>query len=187
MAPRPKHTTVRGYLRRIIRRRRRPTRRISQHYLAHKETAREELTARVHYWNEFYQFSYNRIAIRNQRRRWGSCSSLRNLNFNYKLILLPTPLQDYVVVHELCHLKELNHSVHFWNEVAKTIPDYHSHITQLRHIEHTYGTSIKGLTAARAHYQARTITPTTPHFDAETSAHSTPQSHAHHHSTHRSV
>ena len=68
--------------------------------------------------------TYGRITIRNQRTRWGSCSSRGNLNFNCLLMLAPPEVIDYVVVHELCHRKEMNHSQLFWNEVARVLPGY---------------------------------------------------------------
>jgi len=95
-----------------------------EHYLAHKEKARKKIIAKVELFNKYYKFKYNRIAIKNTKRQWGSCSSKSNLNFNYKLLFLPDDLIDYVVVHELCHLKELNHGGKFWALVAKTLPDY---------------------------------------------------------------
>lgn len=104
------------------------------HYLAHKELAREVVTARVLHFNSFYNFSFGRIAIKNQRRCWGSCSEKGNLNFNYKIVFLPEALMDYVIVHELCHLAELNHGAAFWAHVARAIPEYKAHMTHLKRI-----------------------------------------------------
>ena len=70
---------------------------------------------------------YNRVTVRKQRTRWGSCSSKGNLNFNCLLMLVPQEVLDYVVVHELCHRKELNHSARFWAQVERILPDYRIH------------------------------------------------------------
>ncbi len=118
---------------------------VTKHYQAHKEAARVLVHERLRYWNQFYNFSYHRVAIRNQRRCWGSCTSKGNLNFSYKLLLLPPHLADYIILHELCHLGELNHSPRFWALVAERMPDYKEHMKELRQIEKTYGTSIAGL------------------------------------------
>jgi len=92
--------------------------------MAYKLRALEIARQRIAYFNAFYQFPVNKITVRNQKTRWGSCSKKGNLNFNYKIALLPQSLSDYIIVHELCHLKEFNHSKNFWNLVAKTIPNY---------------------------------------------------------------
>lgn len=92
--------------------------------MKHREAAREFIHARLAYWNQFYGFKYNRVSIKNTKSRWGSCSRKGNLNFNYKLALIPAHLADYVIVHELCHLGEFNHGPKFWKLVEKAMPDY---------------------------------------------------------------
>lgn len=79
-----------------------------------------------------YQFKLNNIAIKNQKTRWGSCSRKRNLNFNYKMIFLPKNIRKYIIIHELCHLKEFNHSKRYWNLVAKAIPQYKETVGDLK-------------------------------------------------------
>jgi len=93
-------------------------------YKKNKELARKIIRERVEFFNRYYNFSYNRISIKNQKTCWGSCSQKGNLNFNYKLIDLEDKERDYVIVHELCHLKELNHGKEFWKLVSETFPDY---------------------------------------------------------------
>ncbi len=93
-------------------------------YLRHKEDARNLVKARLAHYNTHYGFCFGRVAIRDQRSRWGSCSSKGNLNFNYRILFLPEHLLDLVIVHELCHLREMNHSADFWALVAQTIPDH---------------------------------------------------------------
>ncbi|MFA6215101.1 MAG: SprT family zinc-dependent metalloprotease [Patescibacteria group bacterium] len=80
--------------------------------------------SRIAHYKEIYGFKTRRITIKNQKTCWGSCSKKGNLNFNYKIAKLPEKLADYVIVHELCHLKELNHSKKFWRLVEQIIPDY---------------------------------------------------------------
>lgn len=125
---------------------------VTKHFDEHREKARELTLARLHHFNQHYNFTWNRVAIRNQRRRWGSCSSLKNLNFNYKILFLPSHLQDYIIVHELCHLMELNHGQAFWNLVAEQIPHYQLCVAELRAID-ALGHSVFTLQLVQARYQ----------------------------------
>ncbi|MGF0034688.1 M48 family metallopeptidase [Bariatricus sp. SGI.154] len=86
--------------------------------------ALEHIPERVAYYASIMGVSYGRITIREQKTRWGSCSDKGNLNFNWKLVLMPEEVLDYVVVHELAHRKEMNHSKEFWKIVEKVFPDY---------------------------------------------------------------
>ena len=92
----------------------------------------ETIPGRVQFYAEKIGVSYGRITIRNQKSRWGSCSSKGNLNFNCLLMLAPPEVADYVVVHELCHRLEMNHSRRFWNLVGSVMPDYQKHREWLR-------------------------------------------------------
>lgn len=93
-------------------------------YLTHRLTTLELVRKRLEYFNNIYGFSFEKIRIKSQRTCWGSCSGRKNLNFNYRLAFLPEHVVDYIVVHELCHLGEMNHSKNFWNLVARAIPDH---------------------------------------------------------------
>lgn len=88
------------------------------------DQAVEYIPKRVKYYAEKENFVYNKITIKNLVSRWGSCSTKGNLNFNCLLMLTPDYVIDYIVVHELCHLREMNHSEKFWTEVEKIMPDY---------------------------------------------------------------
>ncbi len=124
---------------RIVRRRRvrrSASKKSIAHFLLYKEPARALVTSRVEHFKAIYNFKIGKIAIRNQISRWGSCSSKGNLNFNYKIVLLPAHLADYIVVHELCHLKEFNHSQKFWDLVTVGDPEYKRHRAELRKIPH---------------------------------------------------
>lgn len=103
-------------------------------FAEHKERARVLVRERLEHFNTIYNFKYNRIVIRNQRSRWGSCSKKGNINFNYRIALLPEKLSDYIIVHELCHIGEFNHSQKFWDLVGKTMPDYAERRAELRKI-----------------------------------------------------
>lgn len=89
-----------------------------------KKAAQEDFSARVAYWSPKVGVLATRVGVRTQRTRWGSCSSKGHLSLNAALMLAPESVRDYVVVHELCHLKEMNHSARFWALVEKILPDY---------------------------------------------------------------
>lgn len=92
--------------------------------IALAEEALKVISERVEYFAKVIGVTYGKITVRNQKTRWGSCSSKGNLNFNCLLMLAPPEVLDYVVVHELCHRKQMNHSKAFWLEVEKVLPDY---------------------------------------------------------------
>lgn len=122
---------IRFYRRRV----RRPATKKSQtDYLQHKETARALMHERVAYFCPKLGVTCGRIAIKNLRTRWGSCSKKGNLNFNYRVVRLPPELVDYLVVHELCHLIEFNHSRRFWDLVAQLIPEHKACRQRLRNL-----------------------------------------------------
>ena len=89
-----------------------------------KVTAKPIITEKVRLFADKIGVKYGKITIRNQKTRYGSCSAKGNLNFNCLIMLMPEKIIDYVIVHELCHIKELNHSRRFWNEVESILPDY---------------------------------------------------------------
>lgn len=89
-----------------------------------KDEAKRVIPDRVKYYAGIMGVTFGKITIKNQKTRWGSCSSKGNLNFNCLLMMTPDKVRDYVVIHELCHLKQMNHSKMFWAEVEKVMPDY---------------------------------------------------------------
>ncbi|MBX4188077.1 MAG: M48 family metallopeptidase [Candidatus Doudnabacteria bacterium] len=101
-------------------------------YLIYKKVAMALAKERIGFFNKAYGFNYNKVSIKNNSSLWGSCSRKGNLNFLYKIALLPSDLADYIIVHELCHLKEFNHSQNFWNLVALTIPDHKQRRAKLK-------------------------------------------------------
>lgn len=103
----------------------------------YRDAAKEYIPKRVEYYHEFTGGTYNKITIRDQKSRWGSCSSNGTLSFNYRLMLAPPRVLDYVVVHELCHLTHMNHSADFWNMVASILPDYKEYRKWLKENGHT--------------------------------------------------
>ena len=90
----------------------------------YRKEARRRITERAAYFAEKMGVDYGRIAIKAAKTRWGSCSAKGNLNFHWKLILMPPAILDYVVVHELAHRIEMNHSPRFWTQVERILPDY---------------------------------------------------------------
>ncbi|MGN1141792.1 MAG: M48 family metallopeptidase [Oliverpabstia sp.] len=88
------------------------------------ERAKQILPARIQYYAKIMGVTYGKVTLREQKTRWGSCSSKGNLNFNWKLALMPDEILDYVVVHELAHRIEMNHSDKFWKIVEEVLPDY---------------------------------------------------------------
>ena len=83
-----------------------------------------DIPKRVEFYAKQIGVKYNKITIRCQKTRWGSCSSKGNLNFNCLLVLLPDEIIDSIVVHELCHIKQMNHSARFYAEIDKVFPNY---------------------------------------------------------------
>lgn len=150
------------------RRRRRQASAVTKHYLEHKEGARALAHKRLAHFNQHYALVWKRVAIRNQRRCWGSCSSLKNLNFNYKIQFLPAHLRDYIIVHEMCHLVELNHGKGFWNLVAEQVPNYKYCVAELKMIDKG-GHSIERLLKIQAGYESGAIKPAAPESAVETS------------------
>lgn len=106
--------------------------RVSRPYKEVKDESLRFAQDRVAVLNKIYGFSYKTISVKNQKTRWGSCSRRGNLNFNYRILYLPLHLADYIVAHELCHLKEFNHGQKFWNLVAEVFPNHQELRKELR-------------------------------------------------------
>lgn len=100
------------------------------------EEALEDLPKRVERYAELLGVTVGRVTVRCQKTRWGSCSSKGNLNFNCLLMLCPMEVRDYIVVHELCHRIEMNHSPRFWEQVERVLPDYKIRRKWLKENEH---------------------------------------------------
>ncbi len=99
---------------------------------AARRAAGDLIKSRAAHWAPLLGVEYRRVFIKEQRSRWGSCSSARNLNFNWRLAAAPAEVLDYVVIHELCHLREMNHSPRFWDLVRAACPEYRSRRRWLR-------------------------------------------------------
>lgn len=98
----------------------------------YRNAARAQFESRVAYYHPATGGRFTSITVRDQKTRWGSCSSQGTLSFNYRLIFAPPIVLDYVVVHELCHLTHMNHSKDFWDMVGTIMPDYKTHRRWLR-------------------------------------------------------
>ncbi len=92
--------------------------------LKYKDAAHSYIPKRTAFYQRLTGGTYQRVCIRDQKTRWGSCSSKGTLSFNWRLILAPSDVLDYVIVHELCHLTHMNHSPEFWAAVEAVCPDY---------------------------------------------------------------
>lgn len=103
--------------------------------------AKRVIPEKVAYWAEQVGVTYGRITIRHQKSRWGSCSAKGNLNFNCLLMRAPGEILDYVIIHELCHRKHMNHSREFWAEVEVTCPEYKTRRKWLK----THGDELMGM------------------------------------------
>ncbi len=90
----------------------------------YRNAAKDYFVKRVALYHQFTGGVYHTITVRDQKSRWGSCSSRGTLSFNYRLIFAPPRVLDYVVVHELCHLTHMDHSANFWGMVERVMPDY---------------------------------------------------------------
>ncbi len=98
----------------------------------YRAQARVIIEERLTHWNAHYNLTWASVTIKSQKTRWGSCSRRGNLNFNWRLMLAPPAILDYVVIHELCHLREHNHAPAFWALVERACPDYRDHRRWLR-------------------------------------------------------
>lgn len=103
--------------------------------LWYRQEARRYLEEKTARWSAIMKVDYGRIAVRDQATRWGSCSARGNLNFNWRLVLLPEKLADYLVVHELAHRIHMNHSHAFWQVVERELPDYRLRRSELKRYE----------------------------------------------------
>ncbi len=101
-----------------------------------RKFAKKYLKNRVQELADFYGFNYKSISIKDTKTRWGSCSSKNNLNFSYKLMFCNSDVVDYVIIHELSHTKQKNHSKKFWDLVSNCCPDYKSKKLYLK--QHNY-------------------------------------------------
>lgn len=98
----------------------------------YKDKAREKIQERIKYYQYYFDIKPTNIIIKDQQKRWGSCTSKKELLFNWKCIMAPSPVLDYIVVHEMCHLAHMNHSKEFWQLLKRVLPDYENRKAWLR-------------------------------------------------------
>ncbi len=89
----------------------------------YRRIAKRELAGKFHFWSERLPFTPSRLSIRNQRTKWGSCSSKGTISLNWRLVKCPPSIMDYIIIHELCHLRHFNHSRAFWDTVRQYYPE----------------------------------------------------------------
>ena len=109
-----------------------------------KERALKEIPPRVAYYADILGVTYGKITIRTPKTRWGSCTSKGNLNFSALLALMPPEIMDSVILHELCHRKEMNHSKRFYDEILKIMPDYYERDRWLKDNGYKYSSRLPG-------------------------------------------
>lgn len=102
----------------------------------YKKAAYEKISERVKWYSQKSGYKYNKINITNAQKRWGSCSPKGYLNFAWRLIMAPLSVVDYVVIHELVHIQERNHSKNFWNKIKVLMPDYEKYDWWLKENSH---------------------------------------------------
>jgi predicted metal-dependent hydrolase len=104
------------------------------HFLLNRNAARKLVKEKLEQWNQVYNFEFGFFSIKKLKTRWGSCSPNGDMSFNYKILFLSEPLQDFVIIHELCHLRVRNHGRDFWNLVGLAKPQFRELQQQLRMI-----------------------------------------------------
>ena len=102
----------------------------------YKRDAIKLFSSRLEFYSKFSGIRYKKFRLSNAKKRWGSCSSKQTISINWRLFFAPRDVQEYVIVHELLHLKQMNHSKIYWKEVEKIIPDYKKHKTWLKENSH---------------------------------------------------
>lgn len=98
----------------------------------YKDKAGEKIQERVKYYQQYFDIEPTKVIVKDQQKRWGSCTARKELMFNWKCIMAPSPVLDYIVVHEMCHLAHMNHSKEFWQQLKRVLPDYEDRKAWLR-------------------------------------------------------